>query len=82
MDIHTQRVHVGEPFLRSPAHLRGELLASSPDDGILSTTGVGLTPQGVPVACALGGPPEALGRDMGVNIDTAHALSSWVMIDR
>ena len=72
MHVHPQGIHVGEPFLGRPARPWRQLLASAAHHGILSATGVLLAPQGVPVTATLRGPPEALGSQVGMNVDTAH----------
>ena len=70
--VHAQGVHVGQALLRRPAGLGRKLppRASRHQDG--ASVGVLFPPQGVPVAAALGGAPETLRRQVGVNVDAAH----------
>jgi hypothetical protein len=71
MHVDSQGVHVGKPFLRGPPCLWRQLLPSAPDQRVFSPTGVLLTPQGMPVSPSFGCLPEALGSNVGMNIDAA-----------
>src|SRR5215813_12727585 len=74
VDVHAERVHVGQTFLRCPPRARRQRLSAVADDRVLTAPRVLLASNRVPVAAVLGCPPEALRRHVRVNVDAPHAF--------
>ena len=72
MHVDAERIHVGQALLGRPLRARREDLPPPADDRDLLTALVLLAAQGVPVAAVLGRPPEALRREMRVDVDAPH----------
>jgi len=72
VNVHAERVHVGEALFRRPAGARRQRLAVAADDGELGALHVPLAPERVPVTSIVGRSPEALRGQMGVDVDGAH----------
>ena len=73
MHVDAERIHVGQTLFRRPSGARRQRLPAAPDDGHLGAPRILLALEGVPVAAVLGGAPEALGRQMGMDVDAAHS---------
>jgi hypothetical protein len=76
LHLDAERVHVGETLFRGPPGTRRERLAAAAHDRPVLSPLVLLAPDGVPVAAVFGGLPEALGSQVGVDVDAAHEASS------
>src|SRR5262249_5243153 len=74
VNVHAERVHVGDALLRRPARLRRQRLPAAADDRDFPTLGILLAAEGVPGAAVVGGAPEALRSHVGVDVDAAHDL--------
>ena len=79
MDVDAERIHVGQPRLRRPLRAGREHLSPIPDDGALLAARVLLAPERVPVAALLGGLPEALRGQMGVDVDAPHRCLLYLL---
>src|SRR5438128_6949571 len=72
VDVHPERVHVGQALFRRPAGARRQRLALAADEGELRALRIPLAPERVPVASVVRRSPEALWGEMGVDVDGAH----------
>ena len=74
VNIHAEGVHVGEALFRGPSGLGRQLTEPFTVSGHqdLAAAGVLVAPEGMPCPSRFGGAPEALGRQVGVDVDAAH----------